>query len=171
MKLVSRWLEERAWVIIGAYACKYLAQACIKRGVTLISRLRLDAQLYEFPDSAPAGKYGRKRIKAKSPLTLHFVLVVDPASSNKRDVFFSTDINLPMKKIIEYFVLRWNLEVTFEEVRAHLGVETQRQWLDRAIACTTPFINGALLSGHSTCPAIERDVSAHSLIDGMVPEK
>ncbi len=33
---------------------------------------------------------------------------------------------------------RWSVEVTFQETRAHLGVETQRQWSDKAIARTTP---------------------------------
>ena len=45
-------------------------------------------------------------------------------------------------QILEYFVQRWQLEVTFEEVRAHLGVETQRQWTDLAIARTTPALLG-----------------------------
>ena len=45
-------------------------------------------------------------------------------------------------QILEWFVLRWQLEVTFQEVRAHLGVETQRQWSDRAIARTTPILMG-----------------------------
>jgi len=45
-------------------------------------------------------------------------------------------------QIINYFVLRWNIEVTFEETRAHLGVETQRQWSDKAIARTTPLLMG-----------------------------
>jgi hypothetical protein len=40
------------------------------------------------------------------------------------------------------FVLRWNVEVTFEESRRHLGVETQRQWSDGAIARTTPALLG-----------------------------
>ena len=43
---------------------------------------------------------------------------------------------------MEWFVLRWQLEVTFQEVRAHLGVETQPQWSDRAIARTTPVLFG-----------------------------
>ena len=43
-------------------------------------------------------------------------------------------------QIIEWFVLRWNIEVTFEETRAHLGIETQRQWSDKAIARTTPLL-------------------------------
>ncbi|EXJ10666.1 hypothetical protein D779_0364 [Imhoffiella purpurea] len=42
------------------------------------------------------------------------------------------------ERIIELFVWRWSLEVTFEETRRHLGVETQRQWSDLAIARTTP---------------------------------
>lgn len=39
-------------------------------------------------------------------------------------------------------MLRWQLEVTFQEARAHLGVATQRQWSDRAIARTTPVLFG-----------------------------
>ena len=39
-------------------------------------------------------------------------------------------------------MLRWQLEVTFQEVRSHLGVETQRQWSDLAIAHTTPILLG-----------------------------
>ena len=42
--------------------------------------------------------------------------------------------------IVHWFVQRWRLEVTFEEARAHLGVETQRQWSKRAIARTTPIL-------------------------------
>ncbi len=46
----------------------------------------------------------------------------------------------PVATIIAAFVRRWNIEVTFEETRRHLGVETQRQWADRAIARTTPAL-------------------------------
>jgi hypothetical protein len=42
--------------------------------------------------------------------------------------------------VIETFILRWQLEVTFEEVRRHLGMETQRQWSDNAIDRTTSCI-------------------------------
>src|SRR5215211_4989931 len=45
-------------------------------------------------------------------------------------------------QIITWFVARWPLEVTFHEVRAHLGVETQRQWSDLAILRTTPALLG-----------------------------
>jgi hypothetical protein len=44
--------------------------------------------------------------------------------------------------IVEWFVMRWQVEVTFEETRRHLGVETQRQWSDKAIARTTPLLLG-----------------------------
>ena len=39
-----------------------------------------------------------------------------------------------------FFVRRWRVEVTFAEVRRHLGVETQRQWSDLAIERTTPCL-------------------------------
>jgi len=53
-----------------------------------------------------------------------------------------TDQAVCPTQIIEWFVLRWRIEVTFHEVRAHLGVETQRQWSDLAILRTTPALLG-----------------------------
>jgi hypothetical protein len=55
---------------------------------------------------------------------------------------FTTDSTMAPARVIELFVWRWSLEVTFEEVRRHLGVETQRQWTDLAIARTTPALMG-----------------------------
>jgi hypothetical protein len=49
---------------------------------------------------------------------------------------------LTQEQIIAYFLRRWQIEVTFAEVRAHLGVETQRQWSDKAIERTTPLLFG-----------------------------
>ncbi len=46
------------------------------------------------------------------------------------------------EKIIELYIARWNLEVTFEETREHLSIETQRQWSDKAILRTTPILMG-----------------------------
>ena len=51
---------------------------------------------------------------------------------------FSSNQDNAAKDIVRWFVLRWNIEVTFEEVRMHLGFETQRQWSDKAIARTSP---------------------------------
>ena len=54
----------------------------------------------------------------------------------------STDVTLKADEIIQMYVDRWGLEVTFQEVREHLGVETQRQWSDKSIARTTPVLMG-----------------------------
>jgi len=43
---------------------------------------------------------------------------------------------------LQWFVRRWRVEVTFHEVRTHLGVETQRQGSDPAITRTTPTLLG-----------------------------
>jgi len=48
-------------------------------------------------------------------------------------------VALPVQ-IVKHFLKRWGVEVTFEEVRAHLGVETQRQWSDLSIMRTTPTL-------------------------------
>jgi hypothetical protein len=39
-------------------------------------------------------------------------------------------------------VMRWQLEVSFQEMRRHLGFETQRQWSEMAIRRTTPALLG-----------------------------
>jgi hypothetical protein len=52
----------------------------------------------------------------------------------------STNTELEPTQIIAYFMRRWQIEVTFAETRAHLGVETQRQWNGNAIIRTTPSL-------------------------------
>jgi hypothetical protein len=58
----------------------------------------------------------------------------------RTEAFFCTNLEATDVQILQWFILRWNEEVTFEELRAHLGVETQRQWSDLAIARTTPAL-------------------------------
>jgi hypothetical protein len=53
-----------------------------------------------------------------------------------------SDLEADPKKILSWFVMRWQLEVTFQEMRRHLGFETQRQWSDMAIRRTTPALLG-----------------------------
>lgn len=55
-------------------------------------------------------------------------------------ILMSTSLNLDVMSIIEGYVKRWNIEVTFRECRDYLGVETQRQWSDLAIERTTPLL-------------------------------
>lgn len=189
MKMVSRWLGHRAWVLLGdgTYACVRLARACTAavRPVPLISRLRLDARLYAFPGPPAPHRRGPKPRKGKRcqaleqrlaeahrrgkavevswyggttkrvrllsdcclwytpgelPVAIRWVLVVDPTARHTAMAVFSTDLDLTPEQIVTWFVQRWNVEVTFEETRRHLGVETQRQWSDRAIARTTPAL-------------------------------
>jgi len=78
----------------------------------------------------------------QKPVLIRWVLVVDPDGKCKPEAFFSTDTKLTPIHIVEYFVLRWSVEVTFQESRRHLGVETQRQWADKAIARSTPALMG-----------------------------
>ena len=78
----------------------------------------------------------------KPPVPLRWVLVRDPQGEFATPTLLCTDLAVDPAQILEWFVLRWQLEVTFQEVRAHLGVETQRQWSDHAIARTTPILMG-----------------------------
>ncbi len=74
------------------------------------------------------------------PVPLRWVLIRDPNERFAPQALLSTDLDAPAQQIVEWFVLRWQLEVTFHEVRTHLGVETQRQWSDLAILRTTPAL-------------------------------
>ena len=78
----------------------------------------------------------------KPPVLIRWVLIRDPQGSFATQALLCTDPAADPTQILEWFVLRWQLEVTFQEVRTHLGVETQRQWSDRAIARTTPILLG-----------------------------
>jgi len=195
MKQVRRWVKSRCIILIGdgGFSCIGLAAECIKAGVTLISRLRLDSRLYEFPGEQPSGKRGPKPQKGEritklkdlvtepnimnyhsqdwqtatvnwygqrarlisyltdvnlwhtpgeKPVAIRWVLVVDPEGWFRTEAFFSTDTELSAVKIVEYYVLRWNVDVTFEESRRHLGIETGRQSSDKAIERTTPSLFG-----------------------------
>jgi hypothetical protein len=74
------------------------------------------------------------------PLPIRWVLVVDPTGEIDTQALFTTDLTMTPARVVELFVWRWSLEVTFEETRRHLGVETQRQWSALAIARTTPLL-------------------------------
>jgi hypothetical protein len=78
----------------------------------------------------------------RTPLPGRAVWITDPSKTLGECVLFATDPQATATQIIEWFVLRWNVEVTFEEVRAHLGFETQRQWSVLAIRRSSPAILG-----------------------------
>lgn len=95
-----------------------------------------------------------------TPLPIRWVLVRDPLGARPTRAFFSTAPDQVAPTIISDFVKRWRgpsgREVTFEEGRAHLGIETQRQWSDLAIERTTPALFGLftliVLMVHSLYP-------------------
>ena len=76
------------------------------------------------------------------PAAIRWVLVRDPSGQRDAQAFLCTDLDLEPTAILKRFVCRWRIETTFQEVREHLGVETQRQWSDLAILRTTPALLG-----------------------------
>jgi len=76
------------------------------------------------------------------PVPIRWVLIGDPRGHFATQALLCTDLDADPLHIVSWFILRWQLAVTFHEVRAHLGVETQRQWSERAILRTTPALMG-----------------------------
>jgi hypothetical protein len=190
--VVRRWQPARAIVAVAdsSYAALAFLAACRSwpNPVTVVTRLRLDAALYEPAPPRPPGQVGRPRRKgerlptlaatAADPKTswtsvtvadwygqgertvevasdaavwyhggmptvpLRWVLVRDPQGAFATQALLCTDQEAKPEQILAWFVLRWQLEVTFEEARRHLGVETQRQWSELAIRRTTPALFG-----------------------------
>jgi hypothetical protein len=185
---IHRWLPDRQLIVVadsGFAALDLLA--AVASSATVITRLRMDAALYEPAPTRTAGQIGRPRkrgqrlpklediaadrskrwrrlsirwygqdnrhvdVKSGTALWSHvgkpavpirWVIVRDPKGTFPTQAFLSTDRRLTPAEILGIYVHRWQMEVTFEEARQHLGVESQRQWSDRAIARTTPVLLG-----------------------------
>jgi hypothetical protein len=73
---------------------------------------------------------------------VRWVLVRDPQGGFKSQALLCTDLEADPERVLRWFVMRWQLEVTFQEMRRHLGFETQRQWSELAIRRTTPALLG-----------------------------
>jgi hypothetical protein len=73
---------------------------------------------------------------------LRWVLVRDPQGKFRTQAVLCTDLCGDPKQIVSWFVRRWRMEVTFQEVRQHLGFETGRQWSEMAIRRTAPVLLG-----------------------------
>jgi hypothetical protein len=74
------------------------------------------------------------------PVPIRWVLVRDPKGKFETRALLCTQLDQHPRQILQWFLWRWQVEVSFQEVRAHLGVETQRQWSDLAIQRTTPAL-------------------------------
>ena len=184
-----RWLPDRAITIVGdsSFACFELI-AAVRRHVRLITRLRLDANLFAPAPLRRPGQRGPRACKGHRlpkltdvlanpatrwirvwvsewygdesrvleivsgtaiwyhaglpPAPIRWVLVRDPVGRREPQAFLSTNLDDRPEAILGRFVWRWRIETTFQEVRRHLGVETQRQWSDLAILRTTPVLLG-----------------------------
>jgi hypothetical protein len=205
IRLVGRWLPGRDLVFVADSsfaALELLDKVATLPRASVITRLRLDAALYDPPPPRKPKTMGRPRLKGKRrptleavladkrtqwttlrveqwygkgprevevatdtavwyhtgkpPVAIRWVLIRDPQEDFKPQALLSTNLAYTPEQILPWFVRRWTMEVTCEEARAHLGMETQRQWNDRAIARTTP----ALLSLSSIVT-----LTAHLLID------
>jgi hypothetical protein len=201
---VARWLPGRRIVAVAdqSYAAIELLRA-VRHHVCVITRLRLDARLFEPPAPRRRGTIGRPRILGerlptlaqrladpKTPwqrlqvggwygggerlveiisgtaiwhhpgkhVPIRYVLVRDVGGAFKPQAFLCTDLQADPLDILRWFVRRWTTEVTFAEVRRHLGVETQRQWSDKAIARTTPALLGlfSLVTLWTNDPAVRQ---------------
>jgi DDE superfamily endonuclease len=186
---LRRWLPNQALVVVGdsAYAALDFLHACVslKQPVTVITRLRLDAALYDPPPPyAGRGRPRKKGTRRPTPqqriddpstiwqrvtlpwydhhpreldmatgtafwfhfglpgVSIRYVLIRDVAGNFDPQALLSTDLTFTPEQILAFFMRRWQMEPTFRHVREHLGVETQRQWSDRAIARTTPLLLG-----------------------------
>jgi hypothetical protein len=184
----ARWLPGRKIIAVAdsSFAAIELLNA-VRRRVCMITRLRLDARLFDPPARRRPGTVGRPRVIGKrqpnlaerlvNPKTrwrrlrvtgwygrgerlveivtgtalwhhpgrlvpIRYVLVRDVEGELRPQAFLCTDLDADPLDILRWFVRRWATEVTFAEVRRHLGVETQRQWSDPAIARTTPALLG-----------------------------
>jgi len=189
IRLVRLWLPGREVVFVADCSCaalEWLALVARLPGVSVITRLRLDAALYDPPPPRAPGQRGRPRLtgkrrptleavladeqtqwtkltmddwygegprevevatdtavwyhSGKPPVAIRWVLIRDPQERFKPQALLSTNLEHTCEQILAWFVRRWTMDVTFEEARAHLGMETQRQWNDRAIARATPAL-------------------------------
>jgi hypothetical protein len=197
--LVRRWYPEREIVAVAdrGYASISLLHRCVrlpKNPITFVTRLRLDAALYEPAPPRKPRQMGRPRLKGQRlptlaaiaadpsttwttitvadwygggrggspaqhavevisatavwyhtglpPVPVRWVLIRDPQGNFDTQALLCTDLGAAPERILSWFVLRWQMEVTFQETRRHLGVETQRQWSELAIRRTTPALLG-----------------------------
>jgi hypothetical protein len=190
--VVRRWWPKRAIVAVAdsTYAALEFLAACRawRAPVTVVTRLRLDAALYDPAPLRRPHQTGRPRLKGQRqptlvalaadpstiwteltvahwygaaertvevvsatavwyhsglpPVPLRWLLIRDPQGKFPTQALLCTDLAVAPAQMLAWFVQRWQLEVTFEEARRHLGLESQRQWSETAIRRTTPALLG-----------------------------
>lgn len=78
----------------------------------------------------------------KGLVPVRWVFVHDLTGTHRDEYFFSTDVEMTPKEIVETYTGRWNIETTFQETRAHLGLETTRGWTENTVLRVAPCLFG-----------------------------
>jgi DDE superfamily endonuclease len=73
---------------------------------------------------------------------VRWVYVHDRTGTHRDEYFYSTDVALTLQEILEEYTGRWNIETTFEEARAYLGLESTRGWCARTVGRAEPCLLG-----------------------------
>jgi hypothetical protein len=73
---------------------------------------------------------------------VRWVFVHDVAGTHRDEYFYCTDPTTPPQQIVSLYTQRWSIEVTFQEVRIHLGLATPRNWSARSVLRTAPCLLG-----------------------------
>ena len=75
-------------------------------------------------------------------IPVRWVFVHDRTGTHRDEYFYSTDPTLTPDRIVSLFTGRWSIEVTFQEVRVHLGFTTPRNWSAKSVLRTAPCLLG-----------------------------
>lgn len=86
--------------------------------------------------------YWHKAKHSGGLVPVRWVFVHDTSGTHRDEYFFSTDPTLPPEQIVSLFTARWSIEVTFQEVRAHLGFATPRNWCRQSVLRSAPCLLG-----------------------------
>jgi hypothetical protein len=73
---------------------------------------------------------------------VRWVFVRDVQGTHRDEYFYTTDVTLRPEQIVSLYTGRWSIEVTFQEVRAHLGFTTPRNWSKKSVLRTAPCLLG-----------------------------
>lgn len=75
-------------------------------------------------------------------VSIRWVYVHDKTGTHRDDYFFTTDLTLTPRQIIETFTGRWSIETMFQEMRAYLGLETTCGWTKKTVLRAAPSLFG-----------------------------
>lgn len=188
LRLLHRWFPDKHFNIVGdgGFASIELTRFAQKRSwIELVSRLRIDAQLFDEPGQRPKGQRGRKRVKGhrlpspqqmaenkklqwqearldwygglkkdilfinrnaiiyqpgKGTAKISWVLVRDPEGDHRDEAFYTTDLSMNPLEIIRHFIERWSIEVTFEESKRFLQIESSRNRKKESVLRSFPLL-------------------------------